>query len=58
MNPFKSENDQYLADCLKVCAIDDNQCLRSCYLEHDEKTGSSKLRLFRENKNQPVRWKI
>ena len=55
MNPFKSENDQYLADCLKVCELDDNQCLRSCYLEHDEKEGRSKLRLFRENKNQPVR---
>ena len=51
MNPEKSEHDQDLADCLRVCEIDDNQCLRSCYLEHDEKEGSSKLCYSRENEN-------
>ena len=59
MNPEKSEHDQDLADCLRVCEIDDNQCLRSCYLEHDEKEGSSKLCYSRENENKPaVRLKI
>ena len=31
----------FLVDCLTFCSIDDYQCLRSCYFEHDEKIGSS-----------------
>ena len=46
INPKKSANEQYLADCLTFSSIDDNQCLRSCNFEHDEKIGSSEIQII------------